>query len=90
MGLLEIIYIFLIARKEDGRQVYVSEDNEKEDGKRKIMAKVEREGRITNDEVEEMLAVSDATATRYLSELAAEGKLHQEGETGRGVCYTKK
>lgn len=44
--------------------------------------------RITNDEVEQLTNVSDATATRYLEELRQQGKLDQKGETGRGVYYT--
>ena len=44
---------------------------------------------ITNDEVEKFLHVSDATATRYLSELEKEGKIKQDGKTGKGVSYFK-
>jgi hypothetical protein len=44
---------------------------------------------ITNDEVEKYLHVSDATATRYLSILEKEGKIKQNGKTGKGVLYTK-
>src|SRR3989338_11341450 len=38
---------------------------------------------ITNDEVEKFLHVSDATATRYLSQLKKENKIKQVGKTGR-------
>ncbi len=44
---------------------------------------------ITNDEVEKFLHVSDATATRYLSQLEKEGKIKQNGKTGKGVLYVK-
>ena len=44
---------------------------------------------ITNDEVEKLLHVSDATATRYLEQLEKEGKIKQEGRTGQSVSYTK-
>jgi hypothetical protein len=44
---------------------------------------------IMNDEVEKFLHVSDATATRYLSILEKEGKIKQNGKTGKGVLYTK-
>ena len=44
---------------------------------------------ITNDEVEKFLHVSDATATRYLSILEKEGKIKQNGKTGKGVSYSK-
>jgi len=44
---------------------------------------------ITNDEVEKLLHVSDATATRYLETLEKEGKIKQVGKTGKGVVYEK-
>jgi hypothetical protein len=44
---------------------------------------------ITNDEVEKLLHVSDATATRYLSQLEKEGKIVQVGTTGQSVSYRK-
>ncbi len=44
---------------------------------------------ITNDEVEKLLRVSDATATRYLDTLEKEGRVRQEGKTGRSVVYIK-
>ena len=44
---------------------------------------------VTNDEVEKLLHVSDATATRYLSALEKEGKIQQVGKTGRAVEYTR-
>ena len=45
--------------------------------------------RVTNDEVEKFLHVSNATATRYLSILKKENKILQNGKTGKGVYYTK-
>ena len=44
---------------------------------------------VTNDEVEKLLHVSDATATRYLSALEKEGKIQQVGKTGKAVAYTR-
>lgn len=44
---------------------------------------------VTNDEVEKILHVSDATATRYLETLEKEGKIKQVGKTGKGVKYEK-
>lgn len=44
---------------------------------------------VTNDEVEKLLHVSDATATRYLEQLEKEGKIKQVGKTGKGVVYEK-
>jgi len=44
---------------------------------------------VTNDEVEKLLHVSDATATRYLSQLEQEGKIKQSVKTGKGVSYSR-
>lgn len=45
--------------------------------------------KITNDEVEKLLHVSDATATRYLEILEKENKIKQVGKTGKAVSYSK-
>jgi len=45
----------------------------------KIVALVSREGKITNDDVQKLLRVFDATATRYLSQLVKEGRLRRTG-----------
>jgi len=55
----------------------------------KIMLALTTKTKITNDEVEKLLHVSDATATRYLSALEKEGKIKQVGKTGHGVVYLK-
>jgi hypothetical protein len=55
----------------------------------KILVLLEKRASITNDEVEKLLHVSDATATRYLSTLAKEGKIKQTGKTGKSVSYSK-
>ncbi|MEK7093991.1 MAG: DUF977 family protein [Patescibacteria group bacterium] len=62
----------------------------KEDSKHKILAVIQERHRITNNEVEGLLGVSDATATRYLEELCKEEKLTREGVHGKGVFYTVK
>lgn len=55
----------------------------------KILEALTAKGKITNDEVEKLLHVSDPTATRYLSELEKEGKIKQVGKTGKAVEYTR-
>lgn len=55
----------------------------------KIMTALNTKNKITNDEVEKLLHVSDATATRYLSALEKENKIKQVGKTGHGVVYSK-
>ena len=55
--------------------------------KEKIMAFAVREGRVANDDVEDMFCIGDSTAGNYLRELAEVGKLERVGSTGRGVYY---
>ena len=55
----------------------------------KIMQALAKKNHVTNDEVEKLLHISDATATRYLSALEKEGKIKQVGKTGAGVTYSK-
>ena len=55
----------------------------------KILEALTVKGKITNDEVEKLLHVSDATATRYLSALEKEGKIQQVGKTGKAVEYAR-
>lgn len=55
----------------------------------KILTELNKKNKITNDEVEKLLHVSDATATRYLSALEKEGKIQQVGKTGKAVEYTR-
>ncbi len=44
---------------------------------------------ITNNEVEKLVGVSDATATRYLEELELFGVVRQVGKEGSAVHYKK-
>jgi len=69
--------------------VYMNEDEAK---KNERLAKLEQyligHDRITNAEVEKLLGVSDATATRYLDDLQAANKL-QQINAGHNTYYTK-
>ena len=56
----------------------------------KIMTLFAKKNHITNDDVEKLLHVSDATASRYLGHLTKENKITQVGKTGQGVTYTKR
>lgn len=55
----------------------------------RIMTLFEKQTNITNDEIEKLLHISDATATRYLNILEQEGRIKQSGKTGKFVSYTK-
>ena len=67
---------------------------EKESVKRENLEKlrdyIQGKEKITNNEVEEFLSVSNATAERYLNELEKEGLLEQVGNIGQGVYYKVK
>lgn len=52
----------------------------------KVLALAKEKGRITNDDIEKLLHVSDATASRYGTMLVRRGLLRREGK-GRGVAY---
>lgn len=55
----------------------------------KILALVAKIGAVGNDDVEKLLHVSDATATRYLAQLVHEGRLRKVGRIGAAVRYEK-
>jgi hypothetical protein len=55
----------------------------------KVMTLFAKRTQITNDEVEKLLHVSDATATRYLEILEKENKIKQSGKTGKYTHYEK-
>ena len=44
---------------------------------------------FTNDQIQQLLGVSDATAERYLQEMEVWGKIRQVGRTGKQVTYEK-
>lgn len=62
---------------------------EKEAHKTSMLELLKTNTPLTNDHIEQMLGISDATATRYLEELEKEGKVRQVGKTGAGVRYEK-
>ncbi|MDQ5949261.1 MAG: iclR-type protein [Patescibacteria group bacterium] len=55
----------------------------------RVMTLFAKRTNITNDQVVELLHVSDATVTRYLEILEKENKIKQVGKTGKGVSYIK-
>jgi len=56
--------------------------------KSRIVVAAQKEGRVTNDTVEDMFCIGDRTAGNYLQQLVDEGQLTKVGTTGRGVYYT--
>lgn len=67
---------------------------EREENHRANLAKVlnmaQISDRLTNNDIERTLGVSDSTATRYLQELEDLGKIEQVGTEGRAVYYRGK
>jgi len=61
----------------------------KEGNKQQLLEFFASAQQVTNNDVEKLLGVSDATATRYLDELEKEGKIRQIGKTGKHVYYEK-
>jgi len=72
--------------KSDARQGREAITKRIEKRKSRIMEQAKKHGKITNDDVEDLFCISDATASNYLSELEEEGKLVQSG-SGRGTHY---
>ncbi len=64
---------------------------EKAEHRQKILAFFDQEvgKRVGNNDVQKLLMVSDATATRYLEELERESLIRQVGETGHAVYYER-
>lgn len=68
-------------RRETARQLIV--DRRKD----LIIEYLKHHGKVTNDDVQGLFDVSDSTATHYLDQLEAAGRIRQVGEHGRGVYY---
>ncbi|MDP2705667.1 MAG: winged helix-turn-helix transcriptional regulator [bacterium] len=56
----------------------------------KVLNMAQISDKITNNDIERTLGVSDSTATRYLQELEEQGKIEQVGTEGRAVFYRGK
>ena len=63
---------------------------EKEERLQQTLDLLDKQDQITNNEVEKLLGISDASAERYLNELEKRGKLVQIGKTGTKVSYRKR
>ena len=59
----------------------------KEAAKGKIVTALKAKGSLKNEEIAELAEISAATVVRYMDELEKEGKVAQEGRTGRSVTY---
>lgn len=81
------------SRKEENDEISNLEKMTREETNQEIDTKIldllNENGKITNNDVEELLRVADSTATKYLQRLEDRGKIKQVGVTGSGVYYIK-
>ena len=80
-----IIGSYFGVRKNEG--LIFGQVKKKVENKEKILEFLNSNEKITNNDVEKLLGVSDATATRYLNELEKEQKIKQIGTVGHAVYY---
>lgn len=78
-----------------GKSLNETQNKEREDVEKKkenlekVRVFITGKERVANDDIEALLDVSDATATRYLDELEKEGRVRQVGKTGKHVYYER-
>ena len=83
--------VWLIKKRKTGFAGFnLKRQQAKSQAKREILKLLKDKENISNNDVERLLSVSDATATNYLQELENEGKIVQIGKTGRAVSYSLK
>lgn len=80
------LIVWVIVRAKAGKIVNPQQIEERQKNLEKVLALARARGQIANDDVQNELKVSDATATRYLEELERQGQLVQIG-TKKGAIY---
>ena len=90
IGILGILVGRKLAVRRKTREIHgVVEEkvNKRAENIKKLREYLLSQEKITNNDIEKLLEVSDATATRYLDELEKAGLIEQGGIEGRGVYY---
>ena len=89
---LGFVFVYLYFQKKQNPldQAQAARQAKKEKAKQQILQLFQNKEQVTNNDVEKLVGVSDATATNYLQELEKQGKIEQKGKTGRGVFYILK
>lgn len=86
--------IFKSSKTTQEKDTRIIKKSEKEKQKHKninaVLSYLTEHEEISNNDIEKLLNVSDATATRYLDELESQGRIEQHGEKGRFVTYRLK
>ena len=89
LGVIAMYFWSKNSEKKKKETLIEMQAREKKANKESILELLQTQGAMTNNHVEMMLGISDATATRYLEELEKEGFVRQVGGTGSGVYYEK-
>lgn len=76
-----------VGRKTKKAGLIARQKQEKEANLQKIREYMRGRESARNEEIEKLLGVSDATATRYMDELEQEGAVKQIGRSGPKVLY---
>jgi predicted HTH transcriptional regulator len=87
--IIGIIIGYLIGKRTMKGGLISEQAEDKKRNLEKILARLSENPKISNDDVQQLLGVSDATATRYLEELELWGHIRQVGRTGKHVTYEK-
>jgi len=88
------VYLFLrpkLNQEISTEKVIVSNEEEaqKKENFKKIEEFIATKDRFTNDDLQDLLKVSDTTIGRYLEELEQNKVIKQVGKTGQSVYYIK-
>ncbi len=73
-----------------GGALVAEQSKKKVENKEKILDFLRENKKVTNNNVEKLTGMSNATAERYLDDLEKEGKITQHGKIGQSVFYTLK
>lgn len=93
-----VVVYFIIFASQKGKSKIIESNKDlilmQEEKKRQNIEKlkeyiVKLGGKITNDQAQNFLKISDATAERYLDELESEGFIRQVGKTGISTYYKR-
>ncbi len=89
-AVVSVAYSYFAFKKFGGEKTDLIKDKEdkKVENLGKVLEYFTSHQKVSNDDIEKLLGVSDATATNYLSELESRGKISQIGKDGRYVYYT--
>lgn len=94
IGLVVVVVVgyFLAPKAAGSNAAYKASEVEakKQENINKILDFIKDKDRFTNNDLENLLGVSNTTIGRYLEELEKSGKITQHGTIGIGVYYTKK